>query len=203
MRFPSKNWMFGHDDLCNTRHGSGDTSAGDRRHYTEKQDCHADKFKLMEEGKIHYIIYTGALYDATMGDYMVLHRRALQLSIACLTSLDTANALADIIASRFNEENTELVDINHMRSQRSTYAFAKMESAGDDYIFFDNRDGGITCPESLCVSLCSRHYGIGGDGIVLIEESSAADAKMRIFNMDGSEGRMAGNAHPLRGKISF
>ena len=169
----------------------------------KSMDCHEDKFKLMEEGKIHYIIYTGALYDSTMGDYMALHRRALQLSIACLTSLDTANALADIIASRFNEENTELVDINHMRSQRSTYAFAKMESAGDDYIFFDNRDGGITCPESLCVSLCSRHYGIGGDGIVLIEESSAADAKMRIFNIDGSEGKMAGNAIRCVAKFLF
>ena len=90
-----------------------------------------------------------------------------------------------------------------MRSQRSTYAFAKMESAGDDYIFFDNRDGGITCPESLCVSLCSRHYGIGGDGIVLIEESSAADAKMRIFNIDGSEGKMAGNAIRCVAKFLF
>lgn len=166
-------------------------------------DCHEDKFRLMEEGKIRYIIYTGALYDATMGDYMALHRRALQLSVACLTSLDTANALADIIASRFNEENTELVDINHMRSQRSRYAFAKMESAGDDYIFFDNRDGRITCPESLCVSLCSRHYGIGGDGIVLIEESSSADAKMRIFNLDGSEGKMAGNAIRCVAKLLF
>ncbi len=169
----------------------------------KSMDVQEDKFKLMEEGKISYIIYTGALYDATMGDYMALHRRALQLSIACLTSLDTANALADIIASRFNEDNTELVDINHMRSQRNIYTFAKMESAGDDYIFFDNRDGRITCPESLCVSLCSRHYGIGGDGIVLIEKSSAADAKMRIFNSDGSEGKMAGNAIRCIAKFLF
>ena len=167
----------------------------------KSMNVHEDKFRLMEEGKISYIIYTGALYDATMGDYMVLHRRALQLSIACLTSLDTANALADIIASRFNEDNTELVDINRLRTEKSTYAFTKIECTGDDYIFLDNRDGRITCPESLCVSLCSRHYGIGGYGIVLLENSQSADAKMRIFNVDGSEGKMAGNA--IRGLAKF
>ena len=55
-------------------------------------------------------------------------------------------------------------------------------------------DGKITFPESLCVSLCERHYGVGGYGIVLIENSTVADASMRIFNRDGSEGMMAGNA---------
>ena len=45
----------------------------------------------------------------------------------------------------------------------------------------------------MCVSLCAPHYGINGDGIVLIERSAVADAKMRSFNRDGSEGRMAGN----------
>ena len=47
-----------------------------------------------------------------------LHRRAMQLGIPCLTSLDTANALAGIIESRFNENNTELVDICAMRPWR-------------------------------------------------------------------------------------
>ena len=73
-------------------------------------------FKLLESGEISYIVYTGAVRDDTMDDYIALHRRALQLSIPCLTSLDTANALADIIASRYSEDNTELVDINHMRA---------------------------------------------------------------------------------------
>ena len=63
-------------------------------------------FKLLENGDISYIIYTGALMDSTVDDYIALHRRALQLSIPCLTSLDTANALADIIASRYNQQNT-------------------------------------------------------------------------------------------------
>ena len=149
--------------------------------------------ELMEQGELCYIVYTGAVKDATMGDYIALHRRAMQLGIPCLTSLDTANALADIIASRFNQSNTELVDINAMRTQRQKIRFTKMQDCGNDYIFIENFDGGITCPESLCVSLCAPHYGIGGDGIVLIERSEVADVRMRSFNRDGSEGLMAGN----------
>lgn len=108
-----------------------------------------------------------------------------------MTSLDTANALADIIASRYNQMNTELVDINHMRSEKGLLKFTKMQGSGDDYIFFNNQCGIITCPESLSIEFSDRHKGIGGDGIVLIEKSVIADARMRIFNMDGSEGRMA------------
>ena len=148
---------------------------------------------LMEVGRIHYIVYTGAVKDATIGDYTRPHRKTMQLSIPCLTSLDTAGALADIMASRFTARNTELVDINRMRKWRQRIPFVKMHSCGNDYIFIENFDGRITCPESLCVQLCAPHYGIGGDGIVLMEKSEAADAKMRSFNRDGSEGRMAGN----------
>ena len=70
---------------------------------------------LMEGGQVNYIIYTGAVKDDTVGDYTVLHRRAMVLGIPCMTSLDTANALMDILGSRFSLDNTELVDINHMR----------------------------------------------------------------------------------------
>ncbi|MBQ3921398.1 MAG: ATP-grasp domain-containing protein, partial [Firmicutes bacterium] len=112
--------------------------------------------ELMEKGKIGYIIYTGAVKDATMGDYIALHRRAMQLGIPCLTSPDTASALADIIESRFNESNTELVDINRLRGWRQKINFTKMHSCGNDYIFIENFDGSITCPESLCVSLCRQ-----------------------------------------------
>ena len=149
--------------------------------------------ELLESGKIGCIVYTGAVRDSAIGDYITLHRRAMQLGIPCLTSLDTANALADIIASRFNCLNTELVNINKMRTRRRRIKFLKMQSAGNDYIFIPNFDGAISCPESLCVSLCPEHYGIGGSGIVLIEKSTVADAKMRSFNKDGSEGQMAGN----------
>ena len=159
--------------------------------------------RLMESGALNYVIYTGAVKDATMGDFIALHRRAMQLGIPCLTSPDTAKALADIIASGFNLENTELVDINAMRPWQQTVHFAKMHSCGNDYIFIENFNGAITCPESLCVSLCDRHYGIGADGIVLIEPSRVADAKMRSYNRDGSEGRMAGNNIRCVGKYLY
>ncbi len=153
-----------------------------------------DMFKLLETGKINYVVYTGANYGSAMNDYIALHRRAIQLSIACITSLDTANALADIIASHFNQQNTELVDINNMRSERSSLKFVKMDASGNDHILLENFDNSITCPESLCVSLCDRNHGIGSDGIVLVEKSDVAQVKMRVFNLDGSEGRMGGNA---------
>ncbi len=161
---------------------------------TVKNATESDELmQLMESGKLAYIVYTGAVKDATVGDYILLHKRAMQLSIPCITSVDTADALAKMLESRFNENNTELVDINAMRPWRQQIHFAKMQSCGNDYIFIENFDGRITCPESLCVSLCRAHFGIGGDGIVLMETSNVADAKMRSFNRDGSEGRMAGN----------
>ena len=153
-----------------------------------------DAYKLIETGKISYIVYTGTLFDNTLDEYIALHKKALQHSVACLTSLDTANALADIIASRYNQQNTELVDINNMRTEPLVIKFSKMQGTGDDYIFIDNFDGKITCPESLSLTMCNRHYGVGADGLVLIEKSDVADARMRIFNRDGSEGMMAGNA---------
>ncbi len=154
-----------------------------------KQVC-----RLMDEGKIDYIIYTGKTDVDSIADYINLHHHAILLGITVLTSLDTANALCDIIASKFTEYNTELVDINRLRTKRTELSFVKMQSCGNDYIYFEDMDGQITCPESLAVNFVSRHYGIGGDGIVLIERSETADAKMRIFNQDGSEGLMAGNA---------
>lgn len=155
---------------------------------------------LLEDGKVSYLIMTGTTEPNYINDFIRINRRALQLSIPCLTSLDTANALADMLASHYNEHNTELVDIAHMRTERETLSFAKMQGSGDDYIFFENYDGSISCPESLSTSLADRHFGIGGTGIVLIEPSTIADAKMRIFNADGSESGMAGNCMRCVGK---
>lgn len=150
--------------------------------------------KLMDEGKIDYIIYTGKTDVDSISDYIELHHHAILLGITVLTSLDTANALCDIIASKFTEYNTELVDINNLRKKKLELNFVKMQSCGNDYIYFEDMEGKITCPESLAVNFVNRHYGIGGDGIVLIEKSQVADAKMRIFNQDGTEGNIAGNA---------
>ncbi len=149
--------------------------------------------ELLESGNIEYIVYTGASKPTSIRDYIRFHRHALRLGIPCLSSLDTASALADIVASRFTQSNTELVDMAHMRTERQQISFWKMEGTGNDYIFIDNFDGEITCPESLATTLADRHYGIGGDGIILIEKSDIADVKIRIYNLDGSQAEMAGN----------
>lgn len=81
--------------------------------------------------------------------------------------------------------------------------FVKMEGAGNDYIYFDCLREPLASPENLAVRLSDRHRGIGGDGIVLICPSGRADAKMRMFNADGSEGKMCGNAIRCVGKYLF
>ncbi|MBO5480873.1 MAG: diaminopimelate epimerase, partial [Clostridia bacterium] len=159
--------------------------------------------KLMDEGKIDYVVYTGKTDMESINDFIKLHHHAILLGITVLTALDTANALADIIASRFTEDNTELVDINALRSEKLKLNFTKMQSCGNDYIVFDNRDGKITCPESIAVNYVLPHYGIGGDGIALIENSEIADAKMRIFNKDGKEAAQGGNAIRCIGKYLY
>ncbi len=73
--------------------------------------------------------------------------------------------------------------------------FYKYHGAGNDFIIIDNRAGHIKEREKkgLAVRLCNRNFGIGGDGLILVESSKTADAKMRIFNPDGSEAEMCGN----------
>ena len=95
--------------------------------------------------------------------------------------------------SRYSEINTELVDINNLREEKMLLPFTKMHGCGNDYIYIDCFEREINSPESLSVLLSDRHFGIGGDGVILICASEVADAKMRIFNLDGSEGRMCGN----------
>ncbi len=158
---------------------------------------------LLDEGKINFIVYTGNTDEDSVADYIKLSRKAIQKSVATLTSLDTANAIADILLSRFSLSNTELVDINNLRDEKQKLSFSKMVGTGNDYIFFENFDNHITCPESLSVTFASRHYAIGGDGVVLIEKSEIADVKMRIFNSDGSEGKMAGNSIRCVGKYVY
>ncbi|MDE5721257.1 MAG: carbamoyl-phosphate synthase large subunit [Clostridia bacterium] len=153
-------------------------------------------FRLMDEGKIDYVVYTGKTDVESISNYISLHHHAILLGITVLTSLDTANALADVIAGRYNQFNTELVDINNLRKEKLKLSFCKMHSCGNDYIFFNNMDDKITCPESLAINFSDRHYAIGADGVVMIEKSLVADAKVRVFNRDGSDGGMAAN--PLR-----
>lgn len=72
--------------------------------------------------------------------------------------------------------------------------FTKMHGIGNDYIYFNCFKQQVEDPVTLAIKLSDRHFSIGGDGIVLILPSDVADAKMRMFNIDGSEGKMCGNA---------
>ena len=81
--------------------------------------------------------------------------------------------------------------------------FTKMHGAGNDYIYLNCLSGEPQDPASLAVRLSDRHKGVGGDGLVLICKSGVADAKMRMFNADGSEGKMCGNAIRCVGKYLY
>lgn len=72
--------------------------------------------------------------------------------------------------------------------------FTKMQGTGNDFIIINNVQRKITYDyDKLSEYLCNRHFGIGADGVIFVEESSIADYKMRIFNSDGSEAEMCGN----------
>lgn len=72
--------------------------------------------------------------------------------------------------------------------------FTKMNGIGNDYIFFDETKSAINLSHRTIKFLCDRHYGIGGDGIVIYKKCDNADFAMRIYNADGSEAEMCGNA---------
>ena len=72
-------------------------------------------------------------------------------------------------------------------------SFTKMHGCGNDYIYFNAFTQSIDNPEALSIRLSQRRKSIGGDGIILVCPSDRADAKMRIFNQDGSEAKMCGN----------
>ncbi len=79
--------------------------------------------------------------------------------------------------------------------------FTKMHGLGNDYIYINCFEQEINEPSSLAKCLSDRHFGVGGDGIVLILPSSKCDFKMRMFNQDGSEAEMCGNAIRCVGKF--
>ena len=85
--------------------------------------------------------------------------------------------------------------------------FTKMEGAGNDYIYFDCMSDTTGEMQEKIIpyieKLSDRHFGIGGDGVVLICPSKVADARMRMYNIDGSEGKMCGNATRCIGKFLY
>lgn len=82
-------------------------------------------------------------------------------------------------------------------------SFTKMEGCGNDYLYFNCLSSLDFDPAAVSVRLSDRHFGVGGDGIILLCPSLEADAKMRIFNADGSEGRMCGNGIRCAGKYLY
>ncbi len=71
--------------------------------------------------------------------------------------------------------------------------FTKMHGIGNDYVYVNCFEEKVENPEELAIRVSDRHFGIGSDGLILICPSDKADAKMRMFNLDGSEGKMCGN----------
>src|SRR5437764_9434498 len=72
--------------------------------------------------------------------------------------------------------------------------FVKMQGCGNDYVYVDLFRERLTGDVAkLAVAVADRHFGIGGDGLILICPSERADARMRMFNADGSEAEMCGN----------
>lgn len=78
-----------------------------------------------------------------------------------------------------------------------------MHGAGNDYVYIDCMKGAPAHPEQLAISMSDRHFGIGSDGLVLILPSQVADFRMRMFNADGSEAQMCGNASRCVGKYVY
>lgn len=81
--------------------------------------------------------------------------------------------------------------------------FTKMQSIGNDYIYVDCINQKVKNPENLALKLSDRHFGIGADGLVLIKDSEIADFKMEIYNCDGTQAEMGGNAIRCVGKYVY
>ena len=167
------------------------------------EDDHNNTIELIESGKIQYVISTSSKGRIPTRDSVKIRRKAVERSIPCLTSIDTANAMANSLRSRYSPYSTELVDINDMRTEKIKANFTKMHGCGNDYIYFDCFQHDINNPEALSVRLSDRHYGIGGDGVILVCPSDVAAGKMRMFNLDGSEGKMCGNGIRCVGKFLY
>ncbi len=82
--------------------------------------------------------------------------------------------------------------------------FVKMHGLGNDYVFLGPEEAvQVSDPVRLCIEISRQHFGVGSDGLVLILPSDRADAKMRMFNQDGSEAEMCGNALRCVGKYLY
>ena len=81
--------------------------------------------------------------------------------------------------------------------------FTKMHGIGNDYVYINCFDQNIDNPSELAIKMSPRRFSVGADGVILICPSDVADAKMRMFNLDGSEGKMCGNGIRCVGKFIY
>jgi len=81
--------------------------------------------------------------------------------------------------------------------------FTKMHGIGNDYIFVNCYEEDVTDPHGLARDMSARHFGVGADGLILIQPSEVADVGMRIFNADGSEAEMCGNGIRCLAKYAY
>lgn len=81
--------------------------------------------------------------------------------------------------------------------------FTKMHGIGNDYVYINCFEQTIKNPEELAMKMSPRRFSVGADGVILICPSDVADAKMRMFNLDGSEGKMCGNGIRCVGKFIY
>ena len=81
--------------------------------------------------------------------------------------------------------------------------FTKMQGIGNDYVYIDGFLQTVADPAALAMKIADRHFGVGGDGLILILPSDIADVRMRMFNADGSEAEMCGNGVRCVAKYAF
>jgi diaminopimelate epimerase len=83
------------------------------------------------------------------------------------------------------------------------FRFVKMHGAGNDYVYINCFEQKVDNPQELAIKVSDRHKGIGSDGLVLIMPSETCDFRMRMFNLDGSEAQMCGNASRCIAKFVY
>lgn len=191
-------------------------------HYVGKLYQGGTILELIESG-IDYVVSTSSGNRAPEADSVKIRRKAIECRVPCLTSIDTAKALCDSLENYRDTHELVMVNIANLNLKNKTdrsdcrsrlpmpsvikggkkIKFTKMHGIGNDYIYFNCLEDAIDNPNQLALTLSDRHFGVGGDGIVLIMPSEIADFRMRMFNSDGSEGKMCGNATRCVGKYVY
>jgi diaminopimelate epimerase len=81
--------------------------------------------------------------------------------------------------------------------------FTKMHGIGNDYVYVDCFEQDVPDPAATAVAVSDRHFGVGGDGLILVLPSTEADVRMRMFNADGGEAQMCGNGIRCVAKYAY